>query len=219
MSNASEKLVLIETMEAETHPLRLLESDGKTPGLVRLEGTAIQGEVRNHNGRVYPKNEIERAVESMMEKIKKTGPILGECDHPDGLNINLDRVTHVIKDIHMEGNDGISKIELIDEGLGKTLAGILRRGALLGVSSRGSGNVDRDGVVSDFDIVTIDIVATPSAPGAYPKPIIESLMRSNSGQRAMGLAEIVRHDPKAQRHFAKELLTFLTELQPRKHNG
>lgn len=211
-----DKLVLIETIQPKSHPLSLKE--GKDGGKLVLEGIAIQGEVRNQNGRVYPKGEIEAAVKQLKQTIDESGPVIGECDHPEGLNINLDRATHLITDIWMNGNDGHAKMEVVQVGLGEIVSGLIKQGARLGVSSRGSGNVDNDGNVSDFDIVTIDIVANPSAPDAYPNAVFESLLRDKHGREAMTLTEALKHDPSAQKYFEREIVAFLTNLQPSRGN-
>lgn len=210
----TDRQVLFETILAEAHPLQILnEGQGKD---LYLEGLCIQGEVRNHNGRIYPAKEIGSAVQQLNERIHKHGPVIGECDHPSGLNINLDRATHLILEMKMNGADGHGRFKIVPYGLGAVMEGFVRHGARLGVSSRGSGNVDPDGRVSEFDIVTIDIVANPSAPNAYPKAIYESLQGSKQGRETLRLADAIRHDPKAQQFFQKELLTFLSNLNPRK---
>ena len=204
-----DRQVLIETITAKSNPVHLL-SEGSS-GKIFLEGLAIQGDVKNHNGRVYPSDEISRAVEEVNSRIDENGPILGECDHPEGLNINLDRVSHIIHKMWLseDGKNGMAKFEVIPVGLGEIVAGVIKHGVKLGVSSRGSGNVGSDGRVSDFDMVTIDIVANPSAPDAYPKPIIETALRNRHGREAVYLTEAIRHDPKAQKFFEKELLSFI----------
>ncbi len=174
-----------------------------------LTGIFVQGGQKNHNGRVYPVEEIRSAVNTLSEKIKQNGGVLGECDHPEGLTINLDRVSHAITEMRMEGANGIGKLKLIDTDHGTTIRKIIQAGVRLGVSSRGSGNVDHRGYVSDFEIITVDIVANPSAPDAYPKAVYEAL-QTKQGVLLEELAGAIRHDPKAQKHFHKELLSFIT---------
>lgn len=140
-----------------------------------LKGIAIQADRRNLNERVYPFEEIARAIKNMAERISKGDSILCECDHPETLTINLDRVVGMITQVWMEGSNGMATIKLLDTTLGKDVRTMIESGVKLGVSSRGSGNVDHNGIVSDFEIVTIDIVAQPSAPDAYPQAVFESL--------------------------------------------
>lgn len=203
--------VLIETILPDSNPVRIAEdvTGGKR---LFLEGIAIQGEKKNHNGRIYPRPEIERAVNKMSETIGRVGPIIGECDHPEGLTVSLKNASHIIERTWMDGDDGHSRFAVLEHGYGQTIRDLVKIGAKLGVSSRGSGNVDRNGRVSDFDIVTIDIVANPSAHDAYPTPILESLGNTTQGRKVLDLAESVRNDPKAQRYFQKEILTFLNKI-------
>lgn len=140
-----------------------------------LKGIAIQAECRNLNERIYPLHEITNAVEQMRMKIKAGESILCEMDHPETLNINLDRVAGVITDAWMEGNNGMAIIKILPTPRGNEIRAMLESGIKLGVSSRGTGDVDNYGRVSGFDIITIDIVATPSAPQAYPDAVFESL--------------------------------------------
>lgn len=179
-----------------------------------MKGIFLQGGIRNQNERVYPVEEISKAVQGLMEKVQEGTPILGEVDHPDELTINLDRVSHKITEMWMDGANGFGKLKIIPTPHGQIIRTLLEDGVRLGVSSRGSGNVDHQGNVSDFEIVTIDIVAQPSAPGAYPKTIYENLFRNErKGNLVLGLAEAVREDPAAQRYLRTELRSFIQSLK------
>ena len=140
-----------------------------------LVGTMIQADTRNLNERIYPLAEITQAVDELREQIKRGESILCECDHPDTLSINLDRVAGMLVDIWMDGTNGIGKIKLLPTTHGSNLRVMLESGVRLGGSSRGTGDVDHRGIVHDFQIVTVDIVAKPSAPDAYPQAVFESL--------------------------------------------
>lgn len=177
-----------------------------------MRGIFIQGNVRNQNQRIYPVNEISRAVNSLKEKIKKDYSILGEADHPEDLTINLDRVSHVITDINMSGNNGVGKLKMLPTPMGNVCKTLLESGVKLGVSSRGSGDVDMDGNVSNFEIITVDIVANPSAPDAYPSPIYEHLMNHRRGNVIWDIAESAKHDTKAQKYLQKEVINFIRNL-------
>jgi hypothetical protein len=174
-----------------------------------LTGIFVQGGKKNHNGRVYPVSEIRSAVNDITKRIDENGGVLGECDHPEGLTINLDRVSHTINKMWMEGDNGMGKLKMLDTPKGLIIKTLVDSGVRLGVSSRGSGDVDHRGNVSDFEIITVDVVANPSAQEAYPRPIYEALQRKR-GVRLEELAEAVAHDPKAQKHFHKEILGFIT---------
>mgnify|MGYP002783744747 FL=1 len=177
-----------------------------------MHGIFIQGGVKNQNQRVYPVNEISNAVRTLKEKISGGYTVLGEADHPDDLNINLDRVSHMIVDMDMRGNDGIGKLKMLPTPMGNICKTLLENGVKLGVSSRGSGNVDGSGNVSDFEIVTVDIVANPSAPEAYPDPIYEQIMNHRRSNTIWDVASNVRHDSKAQRYLKEEMLKFIQDL-------
>ncbi len=202
---------LIEKMSPSQAAL-VAERDDEGKDLY-MKGIFIQGEKQNHNGRVYPLNEINKAVKTLQEKIEGGFSVLGEADHPDDLNINLDRVSHVIENIQMNGSDGIGKLKLLPTPMGNICTTLIESGVKLGVSSRGSGNVTEDGKVSDFEIVTVDIVANPSAPEAYPDPIYEQLMNhGRKGNVLMDVARATEHDKKAQKYLKEEILRFINDL-------
>lgn len=178
-----------------------------------LKGICIQGGVRNANERVYPVNEIGRAVKTLNDQIGTGYSVLGEVDHPEGLNINLDRVSHMITDMWMEDNNGYGKMKILPTPMGQLVKTMLESGVKLGVSSRGSGEVNESGDVSGFEIITVDVVAQPSAPGAYPTPIYEHLMNARGGMKAYELAQATRHDTKAQKYLKESLINIINKLQ------
>jgi len=137
---------------------------------------------------------------------------MGELDHPEELQINLDRVSHIITDMHCDGSDGIGKLKIIETPMGNIASALLKSGAKLGVSSRGSGNVNESGKVSEFEIVTVDIVAQPSAPDAYPKTIYESLYNMKGGEAIHRIASAVTHDKSAEKHLMNAMSKFIREL-------
>jgi hypothetical protein len=138
---------------------------------------------------------------------------MGELDHPEELQINLDRVSHIITDMHCEDANGLGKLKIIDTPMGNIARALLTAGANLGVSSRGSGNVNESGKVSDFDIVTVDIVAQPSAPDAYPKTIYESLFNMQGGASLFDTAKALTVDKSAEKHLMKAITGFINELK------
>ena len=180
-----------------------------------MKGIMIQGGVRNANQRVYPVNEIGRAVKTLNDQIAGGYSVLGEVDHPEGLNINLDRVSHMITEMWMDDANGYGKLKILPTPKGQLVRTMLESGVKLGVSSRGSGNVSEDGsnTVSDFEIITVDVVAQPSAPGAYPTPIYEHLMNARGGYKAYELAQATRHDDKAQKFLKESLVNIINRLQ------
>ena len=180
-----------------------------------MKGIIIQGGIRNANQRVYPVSEIGRAVKTLNDQITGGYSVLGEVDHPEGLNINLDRVSHMISETWMEGDNGYGKLKILPTPMGNLVKTMLESGVKLGVSSRGSGNVmeDGSGEVSDFEIITVDVVAQPSAPGAYPTPIYEHLMNARGGMKAYEFAQATKHDPKAQKYLKESLINLISKLQ------
>jgi len=124
-----------------------------------MKGICIQGGVRNANQRVYPVNEISRAVTTLNEQIAEGYSPLGEVDHPDGLQINLDRVCLMIESMWMDGPNGYGKLKILPTPMGGLVRTMLESGVKLGVSSRGSGEVDAQGNVNGFEIITVDVVA------------------------------------------------------------
>ena len=180
-----------------------------------LKGICIQGGVRNANQRVYPVTEIGRAVNTLNDQIKGGYSVLGEVDHPEGLNINLDRVSHMITDMWMDGPNGYGKLKVIPTPMGQLVSTMINNGVKIGVSSRGSGNVKEDGSgeVSEFEIITVDAVAQPSAPGAYPTPIYEHLLNSRGGYQAMNMARELNGDEKAQKYLKESLVNIINGLR------
>jgi hypothetical protein len=180
-----------------------------------MKGIMIQGGVRNANQRVYPVNEIGRAVKTLSEQISGGYSVLGEVDHPEGLNINLDRVSHMISECWMDGANGYGKLKILPTPMGQLVKTMLESGVKLGVSSRGSGNVSEDGSneVSDFEIITVDVVAQPSAPGAYPTPIYEHLMNARGGYKDYEIEQQKKHDSKAQKYLKESLINMISRLQ------
>lgn len=178
-----------------------------------LKGVFMESEVENGNGRIYQFNEMQTAVNKINSAAASGRHILGELNHPENhrLEVRLDDVSHKLIEMRMEGNNAVGKAEIIDEvPKGQIARGLLEAGVQLGVSSRGTGSVEESsGRVSQFDLVTIDIVSTPSAHGAYPQSIQESLMLYRKGQVIEDLAEAVIHDAKAQKYFEKELMRFI----------
>ena len=144
-----------------------------------IEGTFLQGEIKNRNGRMYPINTLVREVAKYNESYVKSGRALGELGHPDGPTVNLDRVSHLITSLVQEGNNFRGRARILDTPMGNITRSLLDEGVKLGVSSRGIGSLQetRDGskvVADDFMLATAaDIVADPSAPDAFVNGIME----------------------------------------------
>jgi len=187
--------------------------DGKSKDLY-MKGVFIEGGVKNANQRVYPVNEIEQAVKSINEQVKGGYSVLGEVDHPDDLKINLDRVSHMIEQMWMDGPAGHGKLKILPTPMGHLVKTMLESGVKLGVSSRGSGNVNEsNGHVSDFEIVTVDIVAQPSAPHAYPTAIYEGLMNMRGGHRVLEMAGEAKDNQKVQKYLREQVTRLIRDLK------
>jgi hypothetical protein len=146
-----------------------------------IEGPFLQSEIKNRNGRVYPKHVMEREVNRYNEQFVQKGRAFGELGHPDGPQINLDRVSHIIESLKQDGSNWIGRARITDTPMGNIARGLIESGAQLGVSSRGMGSLklNREGVnevQNDFHLATAaDIVADPSAPDAFVNGIMEGV--------------------------------------------
>ena len=204
---------LLESLTFDQAGMQILtEGEGDKKNLY-MKGVFIQGGVKNQNQRVYPLEEIQKAVTNVDERLKGGYSVLGEADHPEELTVNLDRVSHMIENMWMDGPNGIGKLKILPTPMGNIVKTLLESGAKLGVSSRGTGNVNESGNVSDFEIVTVDIVAQPSAPDAYPKAIYEGLMNMRGGRRIYGLGAESIIDRRAERYLKEEVTKLIKELK------
>ncbi len=189
------------------------EEDGNGGKTLHLNGICIQGDIRNQNQRVYSSQEIGKAVKTLNEQIAGGYSVLGEVDHPADLRINLDRVSHMITKMWMDGPNGYGKLKILPTPMGKLIETMLTSGVKLGVSSRGSGEVDSSGNVQGFEIITVDVVAQPSAPGAYPTPVYEHLMNNQGGYKAFKIAQEIQGDPQAQKYLRESLVKIIKGLK------
>lgn len=153
------------------------ENVGNGDRVYFIEGVFMQANTKNRNGRVYPQqilaNECKRYIKEYVEK----GRALGELNHPTGPTVNLDRVSHIIKELHEDGNNVYGKAKIMNTPMGNIVKNLIDEGARLGVSTRGMGSLkSRNGyqeVQEDFMLAAVDIVADPSAPNAFVNGIME----------------------------------------------
>jgi len=144
-----------------------------------IEGTFLQGEIKNRNGRMYPITTLTKEVNRYCEAFVNKGRALGELGHPEGPTVNLDRVSHKITSLVQEGNNFKGKAQILSTPMGKITSSLLDEGVMLGVSSRGVGSLHTTSegctiVGEDFQLATAaDIVADPSAPDAFVNGIME----------------------------------------------
>lgn len=196
--------LLIENIQ----PSQAMITEMRTGQNLFLSGIMMMSEVKNGNGRIYKKSDMERVVEEASKRIAEGHSICGELNHPDVLSINLANVSHAITEIRMDGNNALGKMKLLNTPSGNIAKGLIEGGVRLGVSSRGTGNVNESGSVSDFSFVTVDIVYQPSAPDAYPNVVQEAM----GNKKVLSLAEALVDDPKAQAYLRKEIKMFLESL-------
>lgn len=209
--------LLVENLNHKQAGLIVESTDEVTPSGLRplyMQGIFIQGGVTNHNRRVYPVDEIRSAVDQVNVLLESGESLLGECDHPQGLDLSLDRVSHKIIKMWMDGNNGMGKLKIVPTPLGNIIRVLIEEGVRLGVSSRGEGEVDKRGYVSNFKITTVDIVAKPSAPAAYPMIVHESL-NSKRGSVIESLAKDMNGDIKAANYLKDELRSFINNISKR----
>ena len=153
----------------------LVESSIKSGGPLMVEGVIQRAGVKNHNGRIYEREILEREMKKYMEGPINDNNALGELDHPDSSVINLNNVSHKINKCWWNGNDVHGQIEILPTPSGNIAKALFQSGIPVGISSRGMGSVEEnsDGVLmvqEDFDLLCFDLVSTPSTPGATLTP-------------------------------------------------
>ena len=188
---------------------------------IKIQGPFLQAEVKNKNGRRYSRDLLEREVRKFnTEKISRKRA-LGELDHPPTPMVGLDRVSHMIESLMMDGNDGIGIARLMDTPMGKIAKSLILEGASIGVSTRGVGSVGEGGKVNnDFKLITIDLVADPSAPGAFVEGILENKEYIIDGDRIVEISvETFENEVKKNKPGSKQILdalqTFLNDVKGR----
>ena len=173
-----------------------------------LSGRLMAAEKQNLNKRRYQQSEIAEAVKLINEKAKEQTFICGELNHPDGLGIDLKNVSHIITEAWMDGTNAMGKCKILNTPSGQIVQSLIDGGLKLGVSSRGTGSVNNEGIVEGFQFVTVDIVYQPSGPGCYPDVVREAV----ENPKIMTLAEAVRDDARAQQYLKQEISKFLESI-------
>ncbi len=173
------KKVLVETQLFKPKGLMLTEGKLSNRGNPMVEGILATAEVKNGNGRYYPKELWEREIDKYMESVKQNRA-LGELDHPESSVINLKNVSHNITEMWWDGDEVYGKIEILPTPSGNILKALIENNITVGVSSRGMGSLeDRGGVLEvqdDFELLCWDFVSTPSNPGSYMEIVTEGKM-------------------------------------------
>ena len=143
-----------------------------------IEGVFMQSNLKNRNGRVYPRETLMNEVARYNKEYVSKNRAIGELNHPQGPTVNLDRVSHIIKELRPDGDNVYGKAKIMETPMGKIAKNLIDEGAKLGVSSRGMGSLkqNKEGeneVQKDFMLAAVDIVADPSAPNAFVEGIME----------------------------------------------
>ena len=169
--------LITEYKETDVQCIVEKKEDGSKSHII--EGIFAMAESKNRNGRVYPKSIMEQAVGKYVDEQVSKNRAVGELNHPDGPTVNLDKVSHKIEDLQMDGNNVMGKARILDTPMGNIVKGLLEGGVQLGVSTRGMGSLEqRNGVMyvkDDFMLNTVDIVQDPSAPQAFVNGIMEGV--------------------------------------------
>lgn len=178
------KQILIETIPFKVSPIQLTEGIKTPSGNPLVEGILATAEVKNGNGRFYPRELWEREFEKYDQVIKENRST-GELDHPDSTIISLKNVSHIIRKIWWDGDKMMGKIEILPTTCGNILKALIENNVTVGVSSRGMGSLKEisEGkleVQDDFELLTFDFVSTPSNPGSYMNLVKESKENQNS---------------------------------------
>ena len=165
--------------ESNLDGINLLKEDveGASPNYF-IEGIFMQSEKKNKNGRIYPKDILMKEVKRFNDEYVKNRRALGELGHPEGPQVNLDRVSHLIQELWTDGDDVYGRAKIMDTPMGKIVKNLIDEGANVGVSSRGMGSLKKNKkgineVQDDFSLSAVDIVSDPSAPDAFVNGIME----------------------------------------------
>jgi hypothetical protein len=215
--------LITETVENVKYVTEAKESGGKN---YFIEGIFMQGDIENRNGRVYPISILEKECRRYMKEAVEQNRAYGELGHPNGPNIGLDRVSHIIKDLRQEGANFHGRAQILETPMGNIVKGLMDGGGSLGVSTRGMGSLaeNKNGIMevqSDFRLATAaDIVADPSAPDAFVRGIMEGVewVWDNGMLKAQKIEEmkaVITKTPSRHLEEAKLLVfeSFLNQLR------
>lgn len=190
----------------------------------RLKGPFLEAETLNKNGRKYSKDIIVREVNDFCESKIKKNRSMGELDHPENPAVNLERVSHIIESLEMKDNVGYGCAKLIDTPLGRIAKTLVDEGIIVGMSTRGVGTLDGETVKEDYKLITVDIVADPSAPNCFVEGVLENKEYVISGDRIVEVAVAnlqksvdKKYDPKSMsNNVLSYMMKFLEEVQQKK---
>ena len=166
--------LITETTQSD---IQVLTEDKNGQKTYFIKGVFMESDTKNRNGRVYPGEIMEKEIGRYTNEYVKQNRAMGELGHPEGPTVNLERVSHIIKNLSVDGKQIIGEAKIMDTPYGKIVKNLIDEGAKLGVSSRGMGSLkEQDGVnvvQEDFMLAAVDVVADPSAPNAFVNGIME----------------------------------------------
>ena len=175
------KELLVDFMPFEITPQQINESMEKNGGRLIVSGVLQRADAKNQNGRVYPRDTLVREAKKYAETFIRESRALGELDHPDSSVVNLNNVSHNVKEMSWKGDDLVGTVEVLGTPAGNILKELFKSGIKLGISSRGLGSVKELGesegveVQPDFELIAFDFVSNPSTHGAFLSPIREGV--------------------------------------------
>jgi hypothetical protein len=175
------KQLLMDVMVFEVTPTMLKEAEDKS-GRFLVKGVLQRANAKNQNGRVYPKNILEREVEKYKGREIKQNRAYGELDHPESAVVELKNTSHIVREVYWNGDDVVGSVEILNTPAGNILKEIIKAGCTVGISSRGMGSVKQIGedtvaVENDFDLICWDFVSNPSTHGAFLSPTNEGIIK------------------------------------------
>tara|TARA_B100000214_G_scaffold200122_1_gene144926 strand:- start:67 stop:684 length:618 start_codon:yes stop_codon:yes gene_type:complete len=189
------KQLIVDYLPFEIRPEQINESIKENNGRLIVRGVLQRAEAKNQNGRIYPREILEREAKKYQKEFISQRRAMGELDHPDSSVVNLQNVSHNVKDMHFEGDNLLGTVEVLSTPAGNILKELFKSGIKLGISSRGMGSVETvnedDGnqvtqVQPDFELIAFDFVSNPSTHGAFMYPMNESVDKDLPAGRTCG---------------------------------
>jgi len=181
------KQLIVDYLPFEIKPEQISESISENNGKLVVRGVLQRAEAENQNGRVYPREILHREAKKYTKEFIKERRAMGELDHPDSSVVNLQNVSHNIKEMHWEGDNLLGTVEVLSTPSGNILKELFKSGIKLGISSRGMGSVETVNeddrqvtqVQPDFELIAFDFVSNPSTHGAFMRPVNESVQHTS----------------------------------------
>ena len=186
------KQLIVDYLPFEVRPEQINESMKENSGKLIVKGVLQRAEAKNQNGRIYPREILEREADKYTTEFIKQRRAMGELDHPESSVVNLQNVSHNVKEMHWEGDNLLGTVEVLGTPSGNILKELFKSGIKLGISSRGMGSVetvnegDAQQVQDDFELIAFDFVSNPSTHGAFLHPTNESINESKLVGRTCG---------------------------------